>query len=129
MVAKGEWTEEESANKLRECMAEISRNLPNSADVQRSIRNFNTMREFFSKIQGDHSLFEKEYIFDEGLGESLKDHVESIKNNFPGIEVLVRRDRDGYPVVKTLYKPKYKYSLEDIETVSYTHLRAHETLS
>ena len=50
-------------------------------------------------------MFEKEYIFDEGLGQSLKEHVESIKTNFPSIEVQVRRDRDGYPVVKTLYKP------------------------
>lgn len=27
----------------------------------------------------------------------------------------MRRDRDGYPIVKTQYKPQYKYNLEDIE--------------
>lgn len=30
------------------------------------------------------------------------------------MEVLVRRDRDGYPVVKTQYKPKYKYDIDQI---------------
>jgi len=59
------------------------------------------MKEFLWRLQGDHKVFEKEYIFDEGLGESVKDHVEGIKKNFPGLEILVRRDRDGYPIIKT----------------------------
>ncbi len=29
--------------------------------------------------------------------------------------MVVRRDRDGYAIVKTQYKPNYKYNLEDIE--------------
>lgn len=27
----------------------------------------------------------------------------------------MRRDRDGYPIVKTQLKPKYKYNLEELE--------------
>jgi hypothetical protein len=33
------------------------------------------------------------------------------------LQVLVRRDRDGYAIVKTLYKPNYKYKLEDLENM------------
>lgn len=42
----------------------------------------------------------------------MMSHVEDIKSRFPDLEVLVRRDRDGYPIVKTQYKPKYKYNLD-----------------
>jgi hypothetical protein len=55
---------------------------------------------------------EKEYYFDEGLGESLKDHVDDLKTRFPEIEVAVRRDREGYPIVKTTFAPRYKYDIE-----------------
>lgn len=44
----------------------------------------------------------------------MKDHVEDIKTRFPDVQVLVRRDRDGYPIVKTQFKPKYKYNLDEI---------------
>jgi len=30
-------------------------------------------------------MYEKEYYFDEGLGESLIDHVENIKSKFPDL--------------------------------------------
>jgi hypothetical protein len=70
---------------------------------------------FFKNIHSPSTLFDKEYYFDEGLGESLKDHVDDIKSRFPQINVLVRRDRDGYAIIKTQYKPKYKYNLDDIE--------------
>lgn len=66
----------------------------------------------FWQLQSDKSIYEKEYIFDETLGQSLMSHVEDIKSRFPDLEVLVRRDRDGYPIVKTQYKPKYKYNLD-----------------
>lgn len=59
-------------------------------------------------------LLEKEYYFDEGLGESLQDHAEKIKKSYPELEVQIRRDRDGYAIVKTIYKPKYKYNLDEI---------------
>ena len=78
------------------------------------MRVFREFKDYYDKIQHPEKMFEKEYIFDEGLGQSLKEHVESIKTNFPSIEVQVRRDRDGYPVVKTLYKPQYKYNLDEI---------------
>lgn len=60
-------------------------------------------------------LYNKEYIFDEGLGESVDQHVKKIKESFPNLEVTVRRDRDGYPVIKTHYQKKYKYDINELE--------------
>ena len=59
-------------------------------------------------------LLEKEYYFDEGLGESLQDHAKKIKQEHPDLEVQIRRDRDGFAIVKTIYKPKYKYNIDEI---------------
>lgn len=66
-------------------------------------------------MQSPQTLLEKEYIFDETLGESLQDHVQGIKEAYNDqFEVLVRRDRDGYAIVKTKFKPKYKYNIDDV---------------
>ena len=46
----------------------------------------------------------------------MKEHVEWLKKDFPDLEVQVRRDRDGYAIVKTLHKPKYKYDIKKIES-------------
>lgn len=65
-------------------------------------------------MEHPEKLLEKEYYFDEGLGQSLKDHVEELQKNWPGLNIETRRDRDGYAIVKTKFKPKYKYDLEAI---------------
>ena len=79
------------------------------------MRDFKDMKRAMSEVAHPKMLFEKEYYFDEGLGESLKDHVEHIKTNYPVVEVEVRRDRDGFAIVKTKFKPKFKYDLNHIE--------------
>jgi len=43
---------------------------------------------------------EREYYFDEGLGQSLQEHVNELKKNFPDIKLQTRRDRDGFAIVK-----------------------------
>lgn len=57
---------------------------------------------------------QREYYFDEGLGQSLNDHTNELKKKFPDLTVLTRRDRDGLPIVKIQMKPKYKYNLDEI---------------
>ena len=61
------------------------------------------------------NLLEKEYYFDETLGQSLQEHCDEIKQQFPGMQVQTRRDRDGFAIVKTLFKREYKYNLDRIE--------------
>lgn len=58
------------------------------------------------------SFFEKEYYFDETLGESLNDHAQALKEKYPGITVQTRRDRDGFALIKTIFAPEYKYNLD-----------------
>jgi len=65
-------------------------------------------------MQHPDKLFEKEYYFDEGLGESINDHVSNLKTEYPDLQVQVRRDRDGFAIVKTQLVPKYKYDLESL---------------
>ena len=60
-------------------------------------------------------LLEKEYYFDERLGQSLDELAEDIKAKYPGIKVQTRRDRDGFAIVKTTFEPEYKYNLDKLE--------------
>jgi len=53
----------------------------------------------------DERQHEREYYFDEGLGESLNDHIKSLKDEFPDIRIQTRRDRDGLPIVKLNMRP------------------------
>lgn len=57
-------------------------------------------------------LLEKEYYFDEGLGQSLQEHTAELKKNFPEMKVEVRRDRDGFAIVKSSYSPEFKYPID-----------------
>jgi len=70
--------------------------------------------ETYTQLDNPERLMEKEYHFDEGLGESLADHTSELKKNFPGMKVETRRDRDGFAIVKTSFAPEYKYNLDEI---------------
>lgn len=54
-------------------------------------------------LSNPERILEKEYHFDETLGESLDDHCETLKKQYPGVTVQTRRDRDGFAIVKTLF--------------------------
>ena len=49
-------------------------------------------------------MMEREYYFDEGLGQSLNDHIQDLKKQFSSIDIQTRRDRDGFPIVKLSMK-------------------------
>jgi hypothetical protein len=66
-------------------------------------------------------LFEKEYHFDEGLGMSLSDHMESLRKEYPGATVMSRRDRDGYAIIKLQFRPEYKYEFDSLVNFDYEH--------
>lgn len=70
-------------------------------------------------------IFDKEYHFDEGLGQSLNDHVIEIKTKFPEMKVQTRRDRDGFAIVKVTFEPEYKYNINDIEAWDKDEKRTH----
>jgi hypothetical protein len=69
-------------------------------------------------------IFEKEYYFDETLGQSLNEHVHQVKEQNPGMTVQTRRDRDGFAIVKTSFAPEYKYNLDQIEAFDFEQSRA-----
>lgn len=100
-VLSGKWKEEESEERMKEMDLEINEKAPLYDNDLKDKEEFMEMVSFFKNLNNPGMLFDKEYYFDEGLGESLKDHVEDIKSRFPEVNVQVRRDRDGYAIVKT----------------------------
>jgi hypothetical protein len=70
--------------------------------------------EYQWSLRNSEQLVQREYYFDEGLGQSLNEHTTDLKKKFPEITVQTRRDRDGLPLVKIVMKPKYKYNLDEI---------------
>lgn len=64
---------------------------------------------------------EREYYFDEGLGQSLNEHTAELKERFPDVRVFTKRDRDGYAIVKLSYKKDYKYKLDELEKMDPEH--------
>ena len=60
---------------------------------------------------------EREYYFDEGLGTSLNEHIAELKRDFPGVRIQSRRDRDGYAMIKLIFRPSYKYDLAELESL------------
>ncbi len=82
------------------------------------IKNMAQVKEIlhlFKQIRNTQSLYEKEYYFDENLGQSVQEHIEELKEKMPQLDVSVRRDKDGFAIIKTLWAPKFKYSLDEIE--------------
>jgi hypothetical protein len=100
-VLQGKWTEAESEAKMKELDVDAASKAPLYDNDMTKRRDLLEFYNFFKSIQNPQTLYDKEYYFDEGLGESLKEHVEDLNTRFPDINVLVRRDRDGYPIVKT----------------------------
>ena len=116
MVMSGEVLEEDSHKKIQQLTEKFVEEDWDDIKYSKFMENYREMKTVFQTIQTPERIFEKEYTFDEGLGESLTEHVDRLKTDFPGLEILTRRDRDGYAVVKTQFKPKYKYNLDNIAT-------------
>ena len=66
------------------------------------------------KLRNSKQVAEREYYFDEGLGQSLNDHIAELKEKFPNIKLQTRRDRDGMPIVKMSLKQEFKYNLDEL---------------
>ena len=113
-MLSGKWKEEESQQLLQAKINEMHEKLPHINDQRIFFRHLDETMQLMKTLEAQDKLYEKEYYFDEGLGESLMEHIEKIKNDFPNVEVQTRRDRDGFAIVKTLHKPQYKYNLNRI---------------
>lgn len=74
-----------------------------------------TVQDAIQLLDNPERLLEKEYYFDETLGESLNEHCDNLKQEYPGMRVQARRDRDGFAIIKTLYDSSYKYDIDKLE--------------
>ena len=85
MVIEGKCSENESEEKLQEMVQQACKDAPTEFDEKRMRREFRSIKDLFEMTQNPQKLFEKEYHFDEGLGQSLKDHVDELKATFPDL--------------------------------------------
>ena len=98
-VKTGEWTEEESYFKLNEHLQEMHHKYPTERKVEIEKQHQMEQHAAYLKLRNSDTLPTREYYFDEGLGESLAEHVDSLKKRFEGITVSTRRDNDGFAIV------------------------------
>ena len=70
-------------------------------------------------MDNPEKLFEKEFHFDEGMGVSLADHMAELRKQYPGAQVLSRRDRDGFAIIKVAFQPEYKYNIDILANFNY----------
>lgn len=58
---------------------------------------------------------EREYYFDERLGQNLNEHTAELKEQHgDNVRIQTRRDRDGLPIVKLSIDKKFKYNLNEM---------------
>jgi len=85
---------------------------------------FETYTELMRRTKKVNQIHEDEYHFDEGMGQTLDEHIAKLKADVPDITVEVRRDRDGFAIVKTKLQKKYKFDLDEILGQSVPEMKA-----
>jgi hypothetical protein len=74
-VIKGDWTEQESHQKLKEYVEREYSLMPGPQKMKQMRKEFDDIIDGVKALDHPERLLEKEYYFDESLGESLDDHV------------------------------------------------------
>lgn len=113
MVLDGHCSEEQSHDEMRKIISDAMA----QTDLHKKYQNERKIRqaiEHFKQTSHPKKIYEKEYYFDEGLGETLEDHIKNITSNYPEIQVTSRKDAEGFTIVRTQYKPKFKYDLDKV---------------
>ena len=113
-VLQQEWTESESKGKLAAYLEELDENFLSGKDFRQRKRDLAKYMQNVAKNLSSSLKNEKEYHFDEQVGVSLADHINSLKAEYPAARVQTRRDRDGFAIVKVSYKPEFKYDLDTL---------------
>ena len=114
MVLNGTWSESESTMMLHKELDDFLERFPTEKDWKIFEREQKKMMVETLGYQSSHQVSEREYYFDEGLGESLEEHVRGLQESFPGMQIKTRRDHDGLPIVHMVMKPQFKYNIDDI---------------
>lgn len=113
-VMNGEWPEDQSYQLMQQELDKAQEMYPTPTKFKIEMREKSKMMHNLMNLRNSSQILEREYYFDEGLGESLNDHIEGLKKKFDSITVETRRDRDNLPIVKISLAPKFKYNLDDI---------------
>ena len=118
MVHLGEWPEEESRQLMQAKLDAIMEEFPVQSRYDIVEREHYKHFDLMMSMRNSDTMTEREYYFDEGLGQSLNDHIAEVKQQFPDVKLQTRRDRDGIPIVKMSLKQQFKYNLDEIMAIN-----------
>jgi hypothetical protein len=93
---------------------DLKNNIPTPKEQRLQDRINKFERLVKKKLRNPDEIHEREYYFDEGYGVSLDEHVAFLKEKMPNIKVEMRRDRDGFVILKESFTKQYKYKIDDV---------------
>lgn len=85
MVHLGEWSEVESRQLLQHKLDQIEEQFPVPSKFNNTKRENLKAFDRLMEIRNSTDVAEREYYFDEGLGQSLNEHVAELKAQFPNV--------------------------------------------
>lgn len=81
-VMNGEWPEDQSHRLMQQELDKLNEQYPSETSYNISMREEALGIHKMMELRNSTQILEREYYFDEGLGESLNEHVETLKKNF-----------------------------------------------
>ena len=87
MVMTGEWTEDESRLRMQIHLDDLQEKFPTKKVHAIARREEKKRIDEFHSLRNSKQIMQREYYFDEGLGESLNDHTAELKKKFPALTV------------------------------------------
>lgn len=110
----GEWPEDESHVRLQQQLEDIQSKFPTRSSFDVFLREKRKHDIEQMERRNSSQLLEREYYFDESLGQSLQEHAAELRSQYPDVDIVTRRDDDGFPIVKLSMKRQYKYDIDEI---------------
>lgn len=113
-VLQGQWPEADSHMLLQQELDEALVKFPTASSFQIFMREWKKQEVAAREMRNSSQILEREYYFDEGLGQSLNEHTAELRKQYPNVDLQIRRDNDGFPIIKLAMKREYKYNIDDI---------------
>ena len=85
MVQVGEWPEVESRQLLQHKLDQIQEEFPVQSKFAIQKRDNLNAYDQLMQLRNSTEVAEREYYFDEGLGQSLNEHIAELKQQFPNV--------------------------------------------
>lgn len=114
LVLNGTWPEDESHLLMQQLLERVQSIYPTQRSYDRFMDDKKKHNTEMIQARNSSQILEREYYFDETLGQSLAEHTNELASQYPNVSIETRRDNDGFPIVKLSMKRQYKYNIDQI---------------